>query len=49
MIMNAARRRLAGRLVRNVIAAIAVTAIFGFKALESDHAASPEPIALAAN
>lgn len=48
MTLTAANRRLAGRLIRNLVAAVAVTAIFGFKAAEPARAPSPDPFALAA-
>lgn len=48
MTLNAANRRLAARLIRNIVVAVAVTAIFGFKAAETGRDPAPAPIALAA-
>jgi hypothetical protein len=45
--MNAKRRRIAGRLARNLLVAAAVTAIFGFKAVEPRGAIAPELMTLA--
>lgn len=44
--MTAFNRRLAGRILRNLVVAVAVTAIFGFKA--ADLRVAENPITLAA-
>ncbi len=46
--MTAKNRRIAERLVRNLVVAVAVTAIFGFKAAEHRPAPDPELMTLAA-
>lgn len=49
MSMTAQNRRIAGRLIRNLVVALAVTAIFGFKAAEiNDRPIDPDLMTLAA-
>lgn len=49
MSMSVPNRRIAGRLVRNLVVTLAVTAIFGFKTAElAAHRLDPEAMTLAA-
>jgi len=45
--MTAKNRRIAARLARNLVVAAAVTAIFGFKAVEPRGVIAPELMTLA--
>ncbi len=49
MSMTAQNRRIAGRLIRNLVVTLAVTAIFGFKSAEINaRQLDPEAMTLAA-
>ncbi len=47
MTLSPATTRIVGRLIRNVVVVVAVTAIFGFKAAERSAIAATAPIEIA--